>query len=173
MALGDFGRDMLAEAARIAEQTVAREGTHLRWATVTDTDPLRIRYDGEPNPSIVTPQNTVAGLQVGDRVAVGKQHGQATIIGRAGGTRSEYRIETGEVTVNLSNSNSGSTVFTFPAGAFTDTPVLAGGIRSNTAQYTIAGCQAASPTEGHIYVRRVDGTSQTASLTVGWVAIRS
>lgn len=103
MSLGDFGRDMLAEAARIAQQTVAREGTHLRWATVTEVDPLRIRYDGEPNQSIVTPQTTAAGLVVGDRVQVAKQHGQAVIVGRAGGMR-----DTGWLSLSLAAGYTGS-----------------------------------------------------------------
>lgn len=100
MSLANFGSQMLAEIRRIAESIVRRDGTHLRWATVTGTDPLRIRYDGETNPSIVTPQNLVAGLNVGDRVRVAKQNGQATIIGPANGHRAisdgRYALHVGD-----------------------------------------------------------------------------
>jgi|SRR5690625_607494 len=137
MSLGNFGRDMLAEAARIAEQTVARYGTHLRWATITEVDPLRIRYDGEPNPSIVTPQNTEARLAVGDRVQIVKQKGQAVIIGRAGGSRVladqiegvfdkdqlPYRVASGlfQATVDTVNTPKLHTI-TYPSGLFTSAP---------------------------------------------------
>jgi|SRR5690625_2712442 len=191
MSLGDFGRDMLAEAARIAQQTVVREGTHLRWATVTDTEPLRIRYDGEPNPSIVTPQNTVAGLAIGDRVAVGKQHGQALIVGRAGGVTefdagmitsgtldpgrrwagAPFAEAAGLVPITMSGTSALQTVV-FPAGRFTVPPVLTFG-RSHNGASGAAGIPAANPVSVDA-TKAVIGVygNYTGTVTVWWRAVQ-
>src|SRR5699024_1900322 len=75
--MASFGDHILDTARQIALETARREATHLKWATVTATSPVRIRYDGETAASIVPPQTTAAGLSVGDRVQVIKQHGQA------------------------------------------------------------------------------------------------
>lgn len=182
MSLGDFGRDMLAEAARIAEQTVARDGTHLRWATITDTDPLRIRYDGEPNASIVTPQNTVAGLRAGDRVAVGKQHGQALIVGRAGGGRflpeliegqvplDKLPIAAGVVTIPGGGGSFVSATVTLPAGRFKKTPVVTATANNSkmNAYYSDSGM---SPTSVRVGWRHIDDATFTASFDVAWTAV--
>lgn len=82
-----FTDQVLTSARQIALETSRRETTHLKWATVTATSPVRIRYDGETTASIVPPQTTAAGLNVGDRVQIMKQHGQAVIVGPAGGHR--------------------------------------------------------------------------------------
>lgn len=139
MSLASFGRELLAEVRRIAEQIVRRDGTNLRWATVTDTDPLRIRYDGETNPSIVPPQNLAAGLNIGDRVRVAKQDGQATIIGAPDGGRFPadqivgvvdweglpFRIYgTGPMVLPSQRDTVMAEVVTFPAGLFTDSPTV-------------------------------------------------
>lgn len=124
MSLANFGSQMLAEIRRIAEQIVRRDGTHLRWATVTSSDPLRIRYDGETSESIVPPQNLVAGLEVGDRVRVAKQDGQATIIGPQGGPRPPHTIIAGSVPITNAAAGIGSVTVTFPAGAFETLPVV-------------------------------------------------
>lgn len=120
MSLAGFGRDLLAEMLRTAKKVVAREGTHLRWATVTDIDPVRIRYDGEANPSIVPPDSVEAGLIVGDRVAVVKQHGQALIVGRAGGSRPPFMLAGGYVDM----AGTGTQTVTLPAGVFTSAPIV-------------------------------------------------
>lgn len=136
MSLAGFGRDMLAEMTRIARQIVGREGTHLRWATVTDIDPVRIRYDGEANPSIVPPDSVEAGLIVGDRVAVVKQHGQALIVGRAGGSRPQRwpGASYAEAANTLNIPIGGNwNVITLPVGRFTQAPIVTAVVASGAA----------------------------------------
>lgn len=104
-----FSSQLLQEAAAIARKIVAREGTRVRWATVTSTDPLLIRYDGETEPSIVSPQ-TIAAVAVGQRVAVAKYKGQALVLGTGGGAsglRAQVvRMERGERTVSTNTTTS-------------------------------------------------------------------
>ena len=55
-----------------------------RWATVTATDPLRIRLDGDSKPLLTTP-DTLTAVTTGDRVRVHVYHHRVTIMGIAGG----------------------------------------------------------------------------------------
>lgn len=71
---------ILGDVRGIAEDVLRREGVRVRTATVAGTDPTRIVYDGETDPSVVTPRRTVR-VATGDRVVVAKSRGQATIIG--------------------------------------------------------------------------------------------
>lgn len=64
------------------------------WATITSTNPLRIRIDGEGEPMPTTPSATVTGLRPGDRVDVRIANGRASITGINGG--SSVRILTTE-----------------------------------------------------------------------------
>lgn len=74
---------VLADVRGIAEDVLRREGVRIRTATVTSVSPLRIRYDGEGDASVVTPR-TVVGVVAGDRVVVTKSRGQATVLGVLG-----------------------------------------------------------------------------------------
>lgn len=76
--------EVLRQARGIAEDVQRRIGVRMRTATVTSADPLRIRYDGEDDASVVTPR-TVVQPRVGDRAVVAKTRGQATILGVLGG----------------------------------------------------------------------------------------
>lgn len=82
-----FGEAIIEAIKRISRETVQREGTRLRWATVTSLNPLRIRYDQEAESSPVSPVNLAKGLSVGERVRVAWFKGQATIVGPSGGHR--------------------------------------------------------------------------------------
>lgn len=73
-------REVLGQARSIAEDVQRRVGVTLRTATVVTLDPLTIRYDGEDDPSVVSPRATVTPF-VGDRVLVTKSRGQATVTG--------------------------------------------------------------------------------------------
>lgn len=53
-----------------------------RWATVTGTSPLRIRFDGDTAPTAATP-TTLTPVSVGDRVWVQHHARSIIIIGRA------------------------------------------------------------------------------------------
>jgi len=55
-----------------------------RYATVTATDPLRIRLDGDTAPLPITPTSLAAPL-VGDRVYVGIVNRRVTVLGIVGG----------------------------------------------------------------------------------------
>lgn len=168
MSLGGFGRDMLAEAARIAQQTVAHEGTHLRWATVTEVDPLRIRYDGEPNPSIVTPQNTVANLNIGDRVQIAKQHGQAVVVGRAGGVI--YPFTSGVFTASVDTANTPKLhTVTLPSGLFTAQPDVVLTPNASIPDYVDVSMFARTSSSFDFYIQR----KNTAPTPVFWVAVQS
>lgn len=71
---------ILGQVRTIAEDVVRRNAPRLRTATVTGASPLRIRYDGEDDASVVTPR-TLARVAEDDRVVVVKAHGQATVLG--------------------------------------------------------------------------------------------
>lgn len=58
--------------------------TH-HWATVTATDPLRVRLDGDTAALPVTPVDLVGNLRSGDRVRVALDAGQVFLTGRLGG----------------------------------------------------------------------------------------
>lgn len=58
--------------------------TH-HWATVTATDPLRVRLDGDAAALPVTPVDLVGNLRSGDRVRVALDAGQVFLTGRLGG----------------------------------------------------------------------------------------
>lgn len=64
------------------------------WAYVTGTDPLRIRRENETVPLGATPSTLVSGLTVGMKVRVVNYLGQATIIGRAGGSAPSHAFPT-------------------------------------------------------------------------------
>lgn len=53
-----------------------------RWATVTGTSPLRIRFDGDSSPTAATP-TTLTPVSIGDRVWVQHHARSIIIIGRA------------------------------------------------------------------------------------------
>lgn len=74
---------VLGQVRTIAEDVVHRLAPRLRSATVTSTSPLRIRYDGETDASVVTPR-TLVGVANSDRVVVAKSRGQATVLGVLG-----------------------------------------------------------------------------------------
>lgn len=61
-----------------------------RWATVTDTAPLRVRLDGDSEGLPVTPDSLVApgGLTIGDRVWVQLFGRRLIVIGKGGGAGS-------------------------------------------------------------------------------------
>ena len=83
MSMDVLVESILGQVRTIAEDVVRRTGVRLRTATVTRTSPLRIRYDGEDDASVVTPR-TLDPVGRGDRVVVAKSRGQATILGRLG-----------------------------------------------------------------------------------------
>lgn len=57
-----------------------------RWATVTQTDPLRVLADGDSEALPVSPASLVSGLRVGRRVFVLIYARRITVLGAAGGT---------------------------------------------------------------------------------------
>ena len=72
------------------------------WATVTATNPLRVKRDTEPVLP-VTPQ-TLANLAVGDRVLCLWERRQVVVLGRMGGPGAENTIRIGGVDYALSGS---------------------------------------------------------------------
>lgn len=85
MSMDALVQEVLGQARGIARDVLRREGTTLRTATVTSVSPLRIRYDGEAEASVVSPR-TAAVVGVGNRVVVAKARGQATVLGVLGDT---------------------------------------------------------------------------------------
>lgn len=58
----------------------------VRWATVTQTDPLRVLVDGDSEVLQVSPASLVSGMGVGVRVLVLFHARRVTVLGAAGGT---------------------------------------------------------------------------------------
>ena len=56
----------------------------VRWATVTQTAPLRIQLDGETTPMLISPQTTVHNLRAGERVVCIEQNRRIIITARIG-----------------------------------------------------------------------------------------
>lgn len=79
----DFQQIILTKVREIVDQKIRQETYKTRWATVTNTSPLRILYDGESAALGITPPTLVSGLAVGDRVLVAWQKGQIVILGKA------------------------------------------------------------------------------------------
>lgn len=62
---------------------VTRQNAFFRWATVTQTAPLRIRLDGDAEVLEGAPATLVAGLAVDDRVFTVVADRRPTILGKA------------------------------------------------------------------------------------------
>ena len=78
-----------------------------------------------------------------------------------------YRMAAGRVTINVSASATGFTAVTFPAGRFTQAPIVT--LVHNTANYTPA--YFGTTTSGfNAYARHVDNASATATVTGDWTA---
>ena len=52
----------------------------LRWATVTNVNPLQVRLDGDLDPLLIPPQTVVSGLPVGQRVICVEQNRRVIVI---------------------------------------------------------------------------------------------
>lgn len=73
----------------------------LRWGTVTQADPLRVRLDADADPLPFKPLTLVAGLDVGDRVQVALQNRRATVLGRGGGNAPDPAPVPGTITASV------------------------------------------------------------------------
>jgi len=96
----------------------------VRWGTVTQASPLRVRLDGDADPLPFTPATTVRGLRPGNRVVCVEQHRRITVITHAdtgwvaltpaAGFSGEirYRVSAGLVAVEYDLTGSVPTGFT-------------------------------------------------------------
>lgn len=59
-----------------------------RWGTITDTDPLRVRLDGDSDGLLITPDTLVhpRTLAIGDRVWLQFYGRRVVVLGKGGGT---------------------------------------------------------------------------------------
>ena len=80
----------LAQAI-VESRPKAQDAIKPRWATVTSTSPLRIRFDGEDNQLNLKPVDLV-GVNVNDRVWCQLYAGQVFIIGIKGGLTNAFGI---------------------------------------------------------------------------------
>lgn len=81
-----------------------------------------------------------------------------------------YRWAAGTVSISLSNASSGTLAVTFPAGRFTQAPIVT--VTTANSHFliaTMAGLTATGFTAG---VRHIDAATTTATLTVNWVAVQ-
>ncbi|WP_136051206.1 hypothetical protein [Microbacterium sp. K36] len=85
----------------------------VRWGTVTQTVPLRVRLDGDTEPLPLSPQNAVGTVWIGERVVVVEQHRRVVIV--AAPSPPSVR---GKVVC----AASGVTTVTLPAGKFPVVP---------------------------------------------------
>lgn len=69
----------------------------MKWATVTDDSPLRIRLDGDSDPLPFTPDSLIdpAALAVDDRVRCELADRRVVIVGRSGGIQSAPAVPAG------------------------------------------------------------------------------
>lgn len=91
-----------------------------RWATVTGTNPLRIRFDGDTTPLQVTPTALVP-VAVGNRVWVQHHARSVIILGRAQPSGA-VAIAAGTATIPVGGGS--WTQVDFPAGRFSRPPVV-------------------------------------------------
>lgn len=72
------------QALKAENARLRRRVTELRprFATVTQASPLRIRLDGETSALDITPEATVTGLVVDDRVVAQTVDGRPTVTGK-------------------------------------------------------------------------------------------
>jgi microcystin-dependent protein len=99
------------------------------WATVTQSDPLRIRLDGETVALDITPENLAGSLLPGERVWVQVSGRRVLVTGRAGG----MGVPTGGVQMFMSDTAPTGWLLcdgsTFDSAAY---PALAGLLGSST-----------------------------------------
>lgn len=134
-----------------------RASVNFRWATVTQTGPLRVRLDGDSDPLPFTPDNLVGPVPVGTRVWCELFGRRVIAIGVQGG------IGAGIVTVDLFGARGdGSTDDTVPIQAAIDS--LPGG---GTVRFRPGGTyKVTSPVTLRSNVV-VDGTGATVNATNG------
>lgn len=94
---GTFLSQIASTAEDKARQAAKALAPIHRWATVTGTSPLRIHFDGEPDPLPITPSTLTGGLTAGDRVFVVQYLRRTTIVGQAGGPTPTAPAATGIV----------------------------------------------------------------------------
>ncbi|MGF3055603.1 hypothetical protein [Microbacterium sp. YY-01] len=113
----------------IAEtRKLAADAPVVRWATVTQPSPLRIRMDGDADPMLITPQSLVSGLTVGARVLCVEQHRRMIVVG----TRMDIgRSDASGVALSGANDGSAAPVYwdagvtvTLPTGRFDAPPIV-------------------------------------------------
>lgn len=97
MSMDALVESILGQVRTIAQDVLRRQGVRLRTATVTKKKPVRIRYDGEDDASVITPR-TLVDVTEDDRVVVAKTHGQATVLGRLGTARWEKVVTSNDWT---------------------------------------------------------------------------
>lgn len=159
------------------EDVLLDQGDHRKpaewwWAYVTETDPLRIRREMEDTPLGATPSTLIAGLRVSDKVRVVNHHGQALIVGVAGGGIPTAPIAAGEIYITPSNADTPTEItITFPTGRFTDVPTSAWVTpRTGVPGKTVTGVAYSDLTETSMNVW-LTRTNTTRTL-VGWGAIQ-
>lgn len=129
----------------------------VRWATVTQASPLRIRLDGDADPMVLTPQSTVAALAVGERVVCVEQNRRIIIISRV-----EQPERTGTLTLA---TGSGSIRWKYDRGAVTIYVDVSGSFTSaDTALSSSAMPAELRPSEGIAPdVSYLDGTTSAGA----------
>lgn len=165
----------------------------VRWATITQVAPVRIRVDGDAADLAVTPQLVVGGLLVGDRVVCIEQHRRMIVIQMAGGGRATQA----EVTAGTDNSRyvtpatlknrayapyamaagrgttatSGAVTVTLPAGRFTQPPRIS--VTPGTHPNVLTPRVAADPTATSFQIQTftMPGGAQAAA-NFDWIAVQ-
>lgn len=163
MSLVDPLLDRIADLkAMLAGQVV------LRWGTVTEIDPFRVRLDADTDPLPFKPDRTVSGLTVGDRVYTTVQNRRVTVIGRAGGFPAPPDRTQGEIPTAITTTGAGSSASIAPDGTITVTncaTINLDGIFADAdhAVYKVFGTFAQTAV-GSLYTRmRAGGTTYSAS----------
>lgn len=142
----------------------------VRWATVTQASPLRVRMDGDTEAMVLTPMTLVNGLRASDRVLCVEQHRRVIVLGRSKGLGVPYAMSQGRSYVTPVPDEPTAVTVTFPAGRFTSIPrvqVTAASQFPGT-QTLGVGTSGTTATGTTIYLTRTNDTETG----IDWLAVQ-
>ena len=146
-----------------------------RWATVTGTSPLRIRFDGDTAPTAATPTSIAGPVGVGDRVWVQHHARSIIILGRRDRGQQPYAVATGEIIIPVAG---GWHPVSFPAGRFTKAPIVTATVQDDKGDaqgviVRIASGGLVGVTTSGFNMHLVDATGTVAEeARISWIAVQ-
>lgn len=165
-----------AYAPNLTQDTL--NATNIFATNMTATGLLKganVQATGQVSGSGATFSGTVQGgfLNVANNISAGGNLAVEGSITYKGGQQIP-RMSAGRATVSLANANSTFTTVTFPAGRFSQAPVVTCTVATGPAGGAKINVRALNATTGgfSLYGMTADGALLTATVTVNWIAVQ-